>query len=158
MAEQIMRAGDAISGSQASIHATIDGKRYKLINLISFEASFESKEVDIPILGSINKGHKIVGGNGKWKGKGHFNNSLFQEIIINYQNTGYMPYFTIQVSIEDPSSAVGRQTTVFQDCLISGEMLVTKFDADADYIDFDIEGSYGRVEMPEKFKMLAGME
>ena len=58
---------------------------------------------------------------------------------------------------EDPTSSVGRQTVILKNCLTKGGIL-TKFDADAETLEEDIEGTFDDWEMPEKFSLVAGMQ
>ena len=74
------------------------------------------------------------------------------------ENPGHeVVYFDIQVTNEDPTSSVGRQTVILKDCNIDGGIL-TKFDADAEYLDEDMDFTFEDFEMPEAFTLLAGME
>lgn len=75
----------------------------------------------------------------------------------HYKDTGEDVYFDIQVTNEDPTSSVGRQTVILKDCNIDGGILA-KFDADAEYLDEDMDFTFEDFEMPEAFTMLAGME
>ena len=58
---------------------------------------------------------------------------------------------------EDPTSTVGRQTVVLLDCNLDNGTLV-KFDADGEYLDEDIEGTFEDFTMPETFNLLDGMQ
>ena len=66
-------------------------------------------------------------------------------------------YFDIQITNEDPTTSVGRQTIILKDCNLDGGILA-KFDADAEYLDEDVDFTFEDVEMPEKFNLLAGMQ
>lgn len=81
----------------------------------------------------------------------------FEEMMKQYKDTGEDVYFDIQVTNEDPTSSVGRQTVILKDCNIDGGILA-KFDADAEYLDEDMDFTFEDFEMPETFTMLAGME
>lgn len=155
--KQLMNARDTISASQAECFATIDGKRYNLMQAISLEAKFEKTKSEVPILGKTGKGNKTTG----WKGTGsatlHYNTSIFRELLYRYKNTGEDVYFDIQVSNEDPTSTVGRQTVILKDCNVDGGILA-KFDADAEYLDEDVDFTFEDFELPEKFSTLSGME
>lgn len=109
----------------------------------------------MPILGKTGKGNKSTG----WKGSGsmtcHFNQSVMRQLLEKYKNNGVDTYFTMQVTNEDPTSAVGRQTVVFKDCNIDGGILA-KFDADADYLDEDFDFTFDDFELQESFKPLDG--
>jgi hypothetical protein len=60
------------------------------------------------------------------------------------------------VTNEDPTSGVGRQTVILKGCNLDGGTL-TKFDADAEYLDESIDFTFEDFEIPEKFNVLAGM-
>lgn len=153
----IMNAKDAISGSLANCFITIDGNRYQFMQLINFESKWNVNISEVPVLGKVGKGHKPTGGSGEWSGTAHYNQSVMREIMLRYKETGEMTYFDIQVSNEDPTSSVGRQTIILRDCLIEGGILA-KFDADAEYLDEELSGTFEDWDMPEKFKILPGMQ
>lgn len=150
-----MRGKDAISGSEAECYITIDGNRYNFMQAITFEATFEKNKTEVPILGRPGKGNKANG----WTGTGsmtcHFNQSVMRELLEKYKNDGIDTYFTIMVTNEDPTSAVGRQTVIFKDCNLDGGILA-KFDADADYLDEDFDFTFEDFEIQETFKPLDG--
>lgn len=154
---QTMNAKDSVSASLAECFVTIDGNRYNFMQAINLEAKFEKTKTEVPILGKTGKGNKSTG----WKGTGnatfHYNTSIFRELLYRYKNTGEDIYFDIQVTNEDPTSSVGRQTVILKGCNLDGGVL-TKFDADADYLDEDIDFTFEDFEMPEKFTLLAGMQ
>lgn len=58
---------------------------------------------------------------------------------------------------EDPTSSLGRQTVMLKNCNINGGIL-TKMDADAEYLDEEFEFTFDDFEIPEKFNILEGME
>lgn len=156
MNNAIMHAKDAISGSLAECFVTIGENRYNFMQAIDLEAKLEKTKVEVPILGKTGKGNKATG----WKGTGsatfHFNTSIFRQLMKRYKDTGEDIYFDIQVTNEDPTSSVGRQTVVLKDCNIDGGVLA-KFDADADYLEEDMDFTFEDFEMPETFTMLSGM-
>lgn len=79
-----------------------------------------------------------------------------RKITVYNKNTGEDAYFEIQISNEDPTSAVGRQTVVLQDCNIDGGILA-KFDADSsDYLDEEMSFTFEDFTMPETFSALNG--
>lgn len=151
-----MKAKDAVSASLAECYITIDGNRYNFMQAINLEANFEKSKTEVPILGKTGKGNKSTG----WKGTGsatfHYNTSIFRELLYRYKNTGEDIYFDIQVTNEDPTSSVGRQTVILKDCNIDGGIL-TKFDADAEYLDETLDFTFEDFEIPEKFSLLNGM-
>ncbi len=154
---KFMNARDAISGSLAECFLTIDGDCYNFMQAINLEAKVEKTKTEIPILGKTGKGNKAT----SWKGTGsatfHYNTSVLRELLYKYKETGEDIYFDIQVTNEDPSSNLGRQTVILKDCNVNGGIL-TKFDAGAEYLEEEMEFTFEDFEIPEKFNMLNGME
>ena len=157
MADNItMHAKDSLAASLAECYVTIDGSRYNFMSLISFEATWTPNIVAVPILGRTGKGHKPVGGEGSFTGTAHYNTSVLRRVLQRYQNTGYMPYFEIQVTNDDPTSETGRQTVILHDCLLSSGV-IAKFDSDGEILEEDVNGTFDSWSMPESFSELNGM-
>ena len=151
-----MRAQDAISAKLAQCFVTIESKRYNFMQMIDFEASMEKNKQEVPILGQTGSGNKSAGWKGKFKGTAHYNQSIMRQLLLRYKKTGEDIYFEIQVTNNDPISAAGKQTVILTGCNLDGGIL-TKFDADGEYLDEDIEGTFEDWSMPTKFKNLPGM-
>ena len=150
MSNVIMKGKDAISAKLAECFVTIEGNRYNFMQAINLEATMEKTKTEVPILGKTGIGNKASG----WKGTGsatfHYNTSIFRELLYRYKNTGEDIYFDIQITNEDETSAVGRQTIVLKDCNMDSGILA-KFDADGEYLDEDMDFTFEDWEMPEKF-------
>lgn len=157
MSNITMKAKDAMSAKLAECFVTIGSNRYNFMHMINFEAKFEKTKTEVPALGKTGSGNKTTG----WKGTGsatcHYVSSIMRELLVRYKDTGEDVYFEIQVTNEDPTSAAGRQTVVFIDCNTDGGIL-SKFDADGEYLDEDIDFTFEDFKMPETFKLLNGMQ
>ena len=152
-----MKAKDAVSAKLAECFVTIGKNRYNVMQAINFEAKFEKTKTEVPILGKTGVGNKSTGWKGTWSATLHYNTSIFRELMKKYKDTGEDVYFEIQVTNDDPTSAAGKQTVVFVDCNIDGGILA-KFDADGEYLDEEVEGTFEDFKMPKKFKLLDGMK
>jgi len=150
-----MKAADTIAASLAECYVTIDGRRYNLMQAISVEATFKKSKKKVPILGKTAKGNKSTGWEGTGKAKLHYNTTVFRQMMADYKDTGEDIYFDMQISNEDPTSKVGRQTVILYGCNIDGGIL-TKFDADADNLEEDIDFTFEDFKIPESFKLLEG--
>ena len=126
------------------------------MNLTEFESKWEINISDVPILGKVGMGHKAAGGKGTWSGTAHYNQSHIRAVADEYQKTGVLVPFEIQVTNEDPSSAVGRQTIIHNDCLFDSVVLA-KFQAGEEILEEDLSGTFDSWNMPERFRDLAGM-
>lgn len=152
----VMKAKDTISAALAECYVTIEGNRYNFMQAINFEGKFDKNKSKVPILGKTGKGNKATGWEGTFSATLHYNQSIMRQLMLRYKETGEDVYFEIQITNEDPTSSAGRQTVTFIDCNIDGGVLA-KFDADAEYLDEDVEGTFEDFEMPETFTLLDGM-
>lgn len=157
MNKQVMNAKDSVSSSLAECFVTIEGRRLNFMQAINVETNFEKTKSEVPILGKTGKGNKSTGWTGSGSATFHYNTSIFRKLMQRYKETGEDIYFDMQVTNEDPTSSVGRQTVILKDCNIDGGVLA-KFDADGEYLDEDMDFTFEDFEMPEEFAMLDGME
>lgn len=153
----VMHAKDTISASLAECFVTIEGNRYNFMQAINVEAEFEKTKSEVPILGKTGKGNKSSGWKGTGKATFHYNTSIFRMFAKRYKDTGEDIYFDMQVTNEDPTSSVGRQTVILKDCNIN-KMILAKFDTDAEYLDEEMDFTYEDFDIPEEFNILSGME
>lgn len=157
MSNQTMDARDAVSGSLAECFITIEGNRYNFMQIINWESNMKKIKTKVPILGKMSKGNKASGCEYEFKGTAHYNQSLMRKLLYKFKELGEDIYFDVQITNEDPTSAVGRQTIIHKDCNLDGGILA-KFDADAEYLDEDITGTFEDWDMPEEFSLLDGMQ
>ncbi len=150
-----MNASDTISASLAECYATIGTRRFNFMQAINLEAKFNKNKTKVPILGRTGKGNKATGWSGEGNAKFHFNTSIFRQMMLEYKNTGKDIYFDIQITNEDPTTTVGRQTVILLGCNIDGGVLA-KFDADGDYLDEEMGFTFEDFSMPESFTELNG--
>ena len=158
MAKNItMKSKDAISASLAECYVTIEGKRYLLMQCIKVEAKFKKNKSKIPILGQTGKGNKTTGWEGTGSATVHYNTSIFRKLMLRYKETGEDIYFDMQITNEDPTSSVGRQTIILEDCNMDSG-IIAKFDADGEYLDEDMDFTFENWKLVEKFNIANGME
>ena len=152
-----MKARDTIAAKLAECFITIGTRRYNFMQMIDMEAKVEKTKTTVPRLGAIMAGHKSCGMEGTFSGTAHYNQSVLRTMANQYQKTGNLPYFEIQVSNEDPSSSAGRQTIIHRGCLCDS-FILAKFQAGEEILDEDISGTFESWDMPEKFKELKGFK
>lgn len=152
----IMQAQNALSAKLAQCFVTIGGKRYNFMQMIDFEAKMEKNKQEVPILGQTGNGNKSTGWKGTFKGKAHYNQSIMRKMLLDYKKTGVDTYFEIQVTNNDPTTKVGKQTVILTGCNLDGG-IIAKFDANADYLEEDLEGTFEDWTMPNSFSQMAGM-
>ena len=153
----IIKGKDTVSAKLAECFITIEGRRYNFMNMINAEFLLNRNVVEVPRLGNLMSGHKTVGLNGTGSATAQYNTSVIRQMVERHKNTALDVYFDVQITNEDPTSAAGRQTLQFVDCLIEGETVLSKFDADGETLDEDINFTFEDFKMPEKFSLLPGM-
>lgn len=153
----VMNAKDTVSAALAECFVTIEGSRYNFMHAINLEAKVEKTKSEVPILGKTGKGNKSTGWKGTGSAKFHYNTSIFRELLYRFKESGEDIYFDIQITNEDPTAGVGRQTTILKDCNMNGGILA-KFDADAEYLEEEMDFTFEDFEIPEKFSLLAGIK
>lgn len=154
---QTMHARDVVAAKLASCYVTIEGNRYLLMQAKNLEAKIEKNKSEVPILGRTGVGHRTTSWNGTGSMTIYSNTSMFTELLKRYKDTGEDIYFDIQITNEDKTSTVGRQTIILKDCnLDSG--VIAAFDADGEWLEQDVDFTFEDFEIPEKFKQLDGMQ
>lgn len=156
-ASDTMHAKDAIHGAQGKAYITMEGVRYLFAQLINLEARMDKTKTQVPIMGRVSKGNKSTGAEYSGSATFHFNTSIFRKILKRYKDTGEDIYFDIQVTNEDTSSSVGRQTTILVDCNLDGG-LIASLDSDAEYLEDSIDFTFEDWDMPEEFSILGAMQ
>lgn len=147
-----MPFNDAPSAKLATCFVTIGNRRYSMLMAKDFEANMNVETKEVPTLGRTVKGVKAVGATIKWKMTVYKCMEIFDEVVEQYKNTGLMPTFDIQVSNEDKATSVGRSTKIYTDCIIDGDVLLSMFDADGEFVEQSIEGYAQDFSRPEKYK------
>lgn len=146
-----MRAQDAISGKMGKVFATINGNVEEMMYVKNIEAKADKKKIEVPVLGVTGDQHKAGG----WSGTGsmtvYYTTSLFRRMMLKYITTGVDTYFNVLVENDDPSSGIGKQTTILKGVNLDS-IIIAKLDVDSETLDEDISFTYNDVEMPEEFK------
>lgn len=150
----VMKAKDTLFGAAAQCYVVIDGTRYNFAQAIKLEAKATKNKVKVPLLGSIKKGNKATTVEHTGSMTLHYNSSILRKLMLKYEHEGIDTYFDIVVTNDDKTSAAGRQTVTLYDVNLD-EVLVTKFDAEADeYMDEDVDFTFEDWDMPEEFTVL----
>ena len=157
MGNTIMKEQEAPSKNLAECYVTIRGERFKAIFAKNFEAKMNITTKEVPILGKTLRGHKVTGAKLKFSMTIYKVTEMFDDLVEEYKNTGLLPTFDIQVTNNDPATSTGRSTKIYKDCMIDGDILLSCYDAEGDFIEQTIEGYFSDFERPEKYKNIEGM-
>lgn len=145
-----LKAGDIISGQEGKVTAKINGQVEVMAFVKNIEATMEKQKSEIKVLGHRGTQHKTTG----WSGSGSMNiyyiTPLFRDMALKYAKTGVDTDFEITIENDDPTSSVGKQTTVLYGCNIDSTILA-KLDVDNTELDEDIDFTFGDFDILNKF-------
>ena len=151
MGNAYFRADDAQSARQAEFFCTIGDRRYSMMNAKNFEAKASVSLADVKTLGTLITQKKPNGLEVKLSFTVYKCSEMFDNLIETYKNTGALPRFECQVTQEDKASTCGRSTKIYKECIIDGEILLSMFDSDGEFIEQDVEAFAMDFESPEKY-------
>ncbi|ABS41727.1 phage tail tube protein [Clostridium botulinum] len=141
---------DTISGQEGRAYATIDGRNEELFYAKKIESKVEKEKSEGKTLGKRGTQSKAKG----YKGTGtltiYYITSLFREMMIKYMKEGIDTYFDMTVVNEDPTSTVGKQTTVLKNCNLD-ECPMALLDVDSDSLEEEIGFTFDDVDLLDKF-------
>lgn len=146
-----MRTDDAPSAKLAEFYCTIDGRRRNMLSAKKFEAKATTTLSDVKALGMMITGKKATGLELKISCTVYKCSSMFDDIVTSFKDTGIMPRFEVQVTSEDKATNIGKDTKVYKDCTISGDVLLSMFDADGNFIEQEIEAYAMDYDHKEKY-------
>lgn len=144
-------ADDAQSAKEAEFFCTIEDRRYTMMNAKNFKATASISLADVKTLGMLVTQKKPNGLEIKLNFTVYKCSPMFDNLIKTYKNTGKLPRFECQVTQEDAASTCGRDTKIYKDCIISGDVLLSMFDSDGDFIEQEIEAYAMNFESPEEY-------
>lgn len=143
---------DVPSAKLAELFCTIDGRRYSMLNAKSFEATASIENADVPRLGSMITGKKPTGMEVKISMTVYKCSPMFDKVVENFKNTGVMPTFECQVTSSDDATSIGKDTKIYTDCVIDGDVLLSMFDAEGEFIEQEIEAYAMDYKTKDRYK------
>lgn len=146
-----MKAEDAISGKMGKAFATINGEVHEMLYLKNIEATAEKNKIEVPVLGKTGNQHKSGGWNGTGSATIYYATSMFRKMMLEYIKTGKDTYFDILIENDDPTSNLGKQSTILKGVNLDS-VIMAKIDIESETLDEDISFTYNDVDMPEIFK------
>ena len=141
---------DALNGKEGKAFLTQEGRIHEMFSLKNLHVNAEFEESDFKVVGTriIQKktsGIQLLGDMEIYLGS-----PLFLDMALKYINGGILPYFTLQVTNNDPGSTVGEQTIALENAKLKNCPL-TVLDAEAEYLAVKIDFSFTYVRLLKAF-------
>lgn len=137
---------DALNGKSGSGFMTIDGENHEMFGLKKFQSNAEFQESDFKVVGTTLVQKKTTGVSLSGSMTIYYGSPYFLRLLEEYLRTGKLPYFTIQITNDDPTTSVGTQTVVFYNVKLQ-KLPVAMLDADSDFLEMEVGFSYTGIEV-----------
>jgi hypothetical protein len=141
---------DALVGKEGRAFADIDGQRVEMFGLKKFQADVNFNEVDFTVCGTRQVQKKTTGVTMTGTMTIYYGTPEFVRLVQNYIDGGQLPYFTMQVINDAPSSTMGKQTIALYGVKLTS-LPIAELDADANYLTADVAFSFTRFELLDEF-------
>lgn len=137
---------DALNGQSGNGFMTIDGENHEMFGLKKFQSDAEFQESDFKVVGTTLVQKKTTGVSLSGSMTIYYGSPYFLRLLQEYLRTGKLPYFTIQITNDDPTTSVGTQTVVFYNVKLQ-KLPVAMLDADADFLEMEVGFSFTGIEV-----------
>jgi type VI protein secretion system component Hcp len=141
---------DALNGKSGSAFMTVDGQNHELFQLKKFQSDAEFQESDFKVVGTTLVQKKTTGVTLTGSMTIYYGTPLFVKLLMEYLKTGKLPYFTLQITNDDPGTTVGKQIVALYNCKLS-KVPVAMLDADTDWLEEEVSFSYTGIEVLNYF-------
>lgn len=141
---------DALNGKEGRALVTINGKQIELFGCKNVKVDYSLDSADFKLVGTRLVQKKTTGIQLTGSMTIVYGTSMFKDLVRQYVNTGAPPYFTLQVTNNDPATSVGVQTIVFYNCRINSGNLA-QLDADADFLTEDVAFDFTSFQILSSF-------
>ena len=137
---------DALNGKSGNGFMTFDGENHEMFGLKKFQSDAEFQESDFKVVGTTLVQKKTTGVSLSGSMTIYYGSPYFLRLLQEYLRTGKLPYFTIQITNDDPTTSVGTQTVVYYNVKLQ-KLPVAMLDADADFLEMEVGFSYTGIEV-----------
>lgn len=137
---------DALNGKSGSAFMTINGQNIEMFNIKKFQSDAEFQESDFKVVGTTLVQKKTTGVTLTGSMTIYYGSPHFLRLLQEYLKTGKLPYFTLQITNDDPSTSVGTQTVVLYNVKLQ-KLPVAILDADSDWLEEEVSFSYTNIEV-----------
>ena len=137
---------DALNGKSGSGFITINGENHQMFGMKKFQSDAEFQEEDFKVVGTNLVQTKTTGVKLSGTMTLYYGSPYFLQLLNDYLKTGKLPYFTIQIENDDPSTSVGTQTVVYYNVKLN-KFPISKLDAETSSLDMEVGFTFTNVEV-----------
>lgn len=141
---------DAINGKQGKAFLSLDGENHELFSIKKFQADVEYQKADFKVVGTTTVQQKTTGAKKTGSMTIYYGTPLFIQMAQEYEKTGKVVYFDMQIENEDPGTSVGKQTVAYYGCSLD-KIPLSILDSDTDFLEEEVGFSYTSFEVLNNF-------
>ena len=146
-----MNTQDAVSANWAECFVTLAGIRHTMLMAKQFEGKASVNTKEVYKLGNPVIGHKAQTVALAFSMTIYKCTEVFDDVVDRFIKTGVMPTFDIQTSNDDPATTIGRSTKIYNGCVLDGDVLLSMFNSEGDFVEQSIDGFCDSFSRPEKY-------
>lgn len=147
---QFLNGRDTISTKDAKVFVEMDGHVWPMIEATQIVAKLEKNKEDVQTLGSRWKHKKTTSVEGTGTLGGYVISSNWLKYALPYIKGEKDLYFTITMTIEDPTSRAGKQTVLLKDVNLD-DIPVADFEANDGVMEWESDFTFEGIELVEPF-------
>ncbi|MCF6515555.1 phage tail protein [Lactobacillus sp. S2-2] len=148
--ENYLNGRDTISTKDAIVYLTLHGEVKPMIECKKVTIKISKNKEDIQTLGSHWKRKKVTSVEGTGTLGGYLVNSNWLKYALPYLTGGQDLYFDMSLSIEDKTTANGRQT-VHIGYVNLDDIPVADFEADDGVMEYESDFTFESLDLVESF-------
>jgi len=141
---------DSLNGKEGRGFATIDSRNVEMFGIKNFNTNATFQEADFKVVGTRLVQKKTTGVQLTGSMTIYYGTPDFIALVERYLKTGQLPYFTLQITNDDPSTSVGVQTVAFYNVKLQS-VPIAVLDADAEFLTADVSFSFTSFEVLQAF-------
>lgn len=141
---------DSINGKSGTAIMTKNGRNIPLFQLKKIEVNAEFQESDFKVVGTKLVQKKTTGVTQTGTMDVYYGSPEFLAILKEYQESGKLPVLSIQITNDDPTATIGKQTVALYGVKLQ-KIPIAMLDADADFLTSSIPFSFTSVEVLNAF-------
>lgn len=147
---EFLNGRDTISTKDATVSATINGEIYKMIECEKLTINLEKNKEDVQTLGTHWKHKKTTSVEGTGTLGGYLINSNWLKYGIPYTQNGGDLYFSITMTIHDPTSRTGTEVVQLDDVNLD-TIPVSDFEADDGVMEWESDFTFEGINLVQAF-------
>jgi len=141
---------DALNGKEGKGFAGVNGRNTEMFGMKKFRTDADFQEADFKVVGTRLVQKKTTGVVLSGSMTIYYGTPEFVALVEEYLKTGKLPYFTLQITNDDPATSVGAQTIAFYNVKLQ-KVPIAILDADIDFLSIDVMFSFTSFEILRAF-------